>query len=542
MSEENSAKHTDNVYANTYKGDVIHISQAESGRKGYFCLGCKREMQAKKGEILIHHFAHDPKDVQNKGKCTYSDETYRHKLAKEILQRIKKVKVPAVYKYPPIGMEGKPNKISDAKVIYAEVVKNELTFYENEDGDISFGRNIICDESNGRFLLIKPDVAFFDADENPILLIEIVVTNKIDEDKLSKIKKLGIDTIQITIPKDSPEEIEKTFFKTNRTKWVYNYEQEQVTYVPTSYGSDETVLPIDEFQRKLLEAEESYECKAAQINNLIRTINKCLDSEQFRAFVKYIGAELHRVEENTERNRVRLRELQAKHKRNIEEEFRLEEDAFVEDERRFREGEREFAEKVRDYEARYNLKRESLERAQREFEPDCQQEIERVERNFEELGASSISIRERREEIERESRLSEQLYRERIGRVGKDKKDEMEQLSEIERRREGLQGEYLKIENTVRRDSEQRIDEAKRQFAEAEPRIREEFENHRRESIEAVERRDSNGVSRIRGGLGDVLKTRERLRNIREGKDYLKRLRKYKDAFDTNAYKSWPKL
>jgi hypothetical protein len=46
-------------------------------------------MQAKKGDKKSHNFAHDPKDVDTKGKCTYSDETYRHKLAKEVFQVIK---------------------------------------------------------------------------------------------------------------------------------------------------------------------------------------------------------------------------------------------------------------------------------------------------------------------------------------------------------------------------------------------------------------------------------------------------------------------
>lgn len=88
-----------NVYANNVKGKVIHISEACSGRKGYFCLGCERELQAiiSKIENRISYVRHDLKAVKNQKKCTYSDETYRHKLAKEILQRIKKIKVPVVY-------------------------------------------------------------------------------------------------------------------------------------------------------------------------------------------------------------------------------------------------------------------------------------------------------------------------------------------------------------------------------------------------------------------------------------------------------------
>ena len=72
---------------------------------------------------IRHHFAYDPKDAENKGKCSFSDETYRHQLAKDSLQYIKQIKVPALYKYPPTGIEGKPSKLQDARVIEAHRVE-----------------------------------------------------------------------------------------------------------------------------------------------------------------------------------------------------------------------------------------------------------------------------------------------------------------------------------------------------------------------------------------------------------------------------------
>ena len=80
---------------------VRFISDVKSGKHGYRCLQCGGELVAKKHKDRLDHFAHDPKDVSRLGKCTYSDETYRHKIAKEILQRIKQIKVPALYKLPP---------------------------------------------------------------------------------------------------------------------------------------------------------------------------------------------------------------------------------------------------------------------------------------------------------------------------------------------------------------------------------------------------------------------------------------------------------
>ncbi len=121
-----------NVYAHNIKGEEIHISEAESGKKGYFCMGCKREMQAVKQskENRRSFFRHDHNALKGEGLCTFSDETYRHQIAKQYLINIKKVKVPAVYKFPPKDFDGIANLISKEKYIEASFVIPELSFYE----------------------------------------------------------------------------------------------------------------------------------------------------------------------------------------------------------------------------------------------------------------------------------------------------------------------------------------------------------------------------------------------------------------------------
>jgi hypothetical protein len=319
--------HDNNVFAHDVKNAIKHISEVVSGRKGYYCMGCQREMQAKKGDKKSHHFAHDPKDVDTKGKCTYSDETYRHKLAKEVLQVIKQMKVPALYKYPPLGEEGTPVKLRDSRTIYAHSVEIELPFFEAEDGQVKWGRKSEFSESSNRYLLIQPDVAFFDADDKPVLLIEIVATHKVDTDKLSKIRRLGIDVVQITVPKDSPAEIQGAFYKTNRTKWLYSYEQETTAYVRIPQGNPEGIPPLDEFQRKLLKAAESFECRASQITGLLRAIGKSMGSEQYRIADQSVRDEIRRVERNTEGASAEVRVLQEKYRAAVADQFKLEEES-----------------------------------------------------------------------------------------------------------------------------------------------------------------------------------------------------------------------
>jgi hypothetical protein len=300
-TEFNIEKDIQNVYASDIKGDEIHISQAQSGRKGYFCLGCKKEMQAviSHKSNRISYFRHDFSASKGLPKCTFSDESYRHKLAKEFLIRTKTIKVPSLYKYPPRGVTGNALLISEAQFIHGVTVKPELYFYENEESEICWSKSAFSEDT--KHLLLKPDIAFFNELDKPILLVEIVVTHKITESKQLDLKRLGINTVQVTIPKDSPENIERVFETTNRTKWIYNYEQEITDYIQLSNSHSEGILPIDEDQRKLFE--ESIKCRAAQINNLIRAIRKCLGSEQFRNSSVDFESEISRVERNTERER-----------------------------------------------------------------------------------------------------------------------------------------------------------------------------------------------------------------------------------------------
>ncbi len=531
-------KYIENTYANDIKGQAKHISQVESGKKSYYCRGCGKEMIAKKGERK-HHFAHDPKDVTIIGKCTYSDETYRHILAKDILQKIKQIKVPALYKLPPIGIEGKPNKIRDSHVIFAETVRNELTFYEDENGNVCHGRNINFESGSKKLHLITPDVTFFDSNNKPILIIEIVATHKPDKEKIVKIRNLGIDAVQVTIPSDSPEGIENTFFKTSRTEWLYNYERENTTYIPIPKGTHEDVLLTDEFQRKLFEATESYECRASEVRNLIRGLGKSLESEQFRNFNQRTRDEIQRVTNNTESFRFRLRDLQDNHKRAIEEEFRMAEESLGREEDEFRKRDEQFAETVREYEAKY-------EKFKREYRPGFHSEIDRIENKFKRLGTSPNTFGDRIEEIRREENRMEQDYRNKAKGIDICTTKERDLITEIDGTREGLPDYYIKLKERARGEFERRTSELRqkasdieRGFIEEEARVRDEFERLGRESIEAIKSRNSQRTPRINGRIKAIIEARRHIISIEQGRRSNKKYERAKEFFNSGAFKKW---
>lgn len=479
----------DNVYALNLQDEEVFIGDVERGRKGYFCMGCKREMQAVKPKLanIRPYFRHDVKALKDGKKCTYSDETFRHKLAKEILQINKSIKVPAVYKYPPKGAEGCPNLISESKVIEAFSVGIERYFYEDENGKISYGKNV---ESASKYLLLKPDVTFFDKNHNPILFIELVATHKVSEEKKTKLSRLGIDTIQITIPKDSPEAIGKALNSTNHTKWIYNYEQEITQYIPISKSNSEGIQPIDEIQRKLFE--ESYKCRAAQIGNLISTIRKCLGSEYYVQIERDFRSEISRIEENTERHRNQWGRICEGRRTEISEKHANEIASFESAQERVKQDETKFQEYIRNMEERYNTKRKKIEcdtESYRDSELLLSGKEEYLDRAISNEETAIRTINEEQGELEQKER-NFGTTREQIERRFENRKSEL--LKNIER-------DSIREGEALTRIEENLLDSPEK-FRIEELRLSESLDKNRRKSQLEFEARNKRIIGEIEEG------------------------------------------
>ncbi|MGX7689496.1 hypothetical protein ACWA1C_20185 [Flectobacillus roseus] len=526
-----------NVYARLVDSSIIHISEAQSGRKGYFCIGCGGIMQAKKGKRLVHHFSHEPRDVTRIGKCTYSDETHRHKMAKDILQINKQIKVPTLYKYPPKGIEGVAVKLKDSEVIRATSVGIELYFYEDEDGTIRYTQDAITKEATKKVLLIKPDVTFFDHQGVPILIIEIVATHKVNDEKLSKIRKLGINTVQVTIPKDSPQAIEKTFYNTERTKWLFNHEEANTNYLSISYGTSEGISIIDELQRELFE--ESFRCRAIQVRNLIRSIEKCLESEQYRSVVSNLRNEIRRVESNSASNQQQLFGIQRGLQEEVEAEFEAEtgrvKSEEISEHTEFRSKRQAIERKYSELEGRYNTKRESLideqskiEELERGIEPESQSEIKRIEKYLERLGFGSRSLEERIEEI-REEEIDFEREVEYQERGIEREKDEVERIyGDFLLRTESLPAEFQQREDALRTEFERKTEQAQLQY-----------ERDCRATISEIQGRNSKGISPFSNRIKEFMDGRQCLSAIEEAIVDLKRKRAAREFFEKKPWKGW---
>ncbi len=524
-----------NEYAKNVKGEPIYILEAESGRKGYWCMGCDAEMEAviqKKNTLYKSYFRHIAKDVK-KGEipCTFSNQDYRHKLAIDILQRTKRIKVPNLYKYAPDGKSAK--LIQEATFVEAHSVKKELSFYEGDDGEVQFGKNPDIDNKN---LLIRPDVTFFDIHGKPILLIEIVVSHKLNDEKKAKIRRLGIDTIQIVIPKDSPENIAKNFLLTKNTKWVFNHDEQNTNYFQLTTGHTEGILQIDELQMGFFG--ESIVCRKNQISNLIRSITRCLESQSYKRIEFQLGQEISRIEKTTGEHQSGLDEIQAGIEREIYSELGSRGESI--DSTR-----RKLEEKNRNLEERYFKRKREIEEEQADI-------VRRIELKFrDEKPENSISAEfedeERRigfeiERIKREQGYIEDDAREESNFAGNFAGEEFRisnQESELEQEFTTLEREELENFERLREKLQPKHNTETEYRREIEGAVRSEFERRYQQTIERVNNRNVQPNDELSERIKSILEIRGFLDNYKDEQATLERYRKGRAIIKNGTYKEW---
>lgn len=533
-----SSHEKDNDWAITIKYEYIHILNAESGLKGYYCLGCQKEMVAVRPTKRKSHFRHHVVDVKKDYReCVNSSRVYREKLAEQILHRLKELKVPDVYKFPPKGIEGNAQLLVKETIIKAAYVKSQLTFYENEEGEIKHGKN---PEIENRYLLIKPDITFFDRNDNPILFVEFVVHHKVDDEKKTKIKRLGINTVQIIIPKVPEDEIEKALKTVRRVKWIYNEIESNTEYISFPKGDTEAVLSFDEEQRKLFE--ESYFCRAAQVNNLIRSIERSLASQSYRRTQQQFEHEISRIEDAARNIRARLDDMEKEYERETYSEF---EGEF----RQYEEGTAEMAKYYKGLEQRYNRKRAELNSRSFGIEDDARvlsESINEYKRIEEQQFESSGDLERRRTQV---AKSTEQVANE-IERIGDQqtrdadfvRQLQREQQDNFERTKEGIWSDFERRRGESERgrvDLESKIRDFERIVAEEERKLDEEFTRVREEIVRRVSGETVSGETKLPSRIGDILEVKRIFSDYNERQEAYQRYRAYLEIIKGEAWKSW---
>lgn len=549
MKDSKENKNTTKVYDRNR--NEIHISNAISGTNGYYCIGCGAEMVAHIPKSNIApYFRHHPKFVNAERQCTWSDESTRHKKAKDILQAIKYIKVPRVIKSPPDG-NGPRYIIQESRVIKAYSVEIELSFYEDRNGEVQWERLNNSEKSPTKNFLIRPDVAFFDSNGKPILLIEIDVTHKINDEKWLKIKRLGIDTVEVKIPRDSEESIIECFDKTTFTKWIFNNEEQNTSYFSISSSFGKRVSSTDEFSGGIYE--ETFKCRRSQIGSLIRAFERCLEQESYLSIKQRLELEILEVENNTERDDKQLRDLRRESETRIKGEFTDEEEEFRRRYDDFRAEEVRVEGLYKEEQSKFAIETKRIDSETRELESlikEYQDEIRQITEDSQTINRRREDFRGCQEEIETRR---EELRKRRKDIQSKQNDIEGEEFrieSEFVRRREELSQSF-----TTRRDSlpteyeklrtqlKERMDEEERtlrpNFAREASRISESFDESKARLIEGIRRRDGKVVPELRQRFEGLLNLDATIRDIEQIKAYGKRVRRAEECFEQKNWKAW---
>lgn len=545
----NHKENLQNRYANNVQSTPIYIDDAESGRKGYYCMGCTREMEAVKTKIVdrASYFRHYVKKNSPKNRCTYSDKTYRHKLAKENLLTNKRIKVPAVYKYS--DNDSDPAIfIKPAKIIEAHNVHAKLSFYEDESGNIKWTETTDFDTE---YLLYKPDITFFDKTDTPILFIDITTSHKPDKDKLVSLLRLGIDAVSVIIPKASPAEIDQVFEHSQNTKWLYNKDEINTEYIRVPNGNTKGISHIDKEQRQLFA--ESNRCRKAQINNLIRAIGKVLESQPYRDTESKFESEISRVEKNTEELQDRLfneeASLREKLSTKLEGETRAVDDEIDEIESRYANLEERYIRKREDLEGNgtellgsirnLQFKIKSISGSPEERELDHRKEIDNIERK---IGDIELNIDGVITDREASKRSYDKHIRQEEDKIRRDE-EYREEIPESSRRKindmvEKYRKEEVEIVDNIKRSESTRDSFGERSKRE-EDKLREEFEILDQSSIRAIENADFGENPYLSEQYEAMLSAERLLLDYVRQQEPFSRSAKVKKFIESSEFKNW---
>lgn len=183
-------------------GILVEVSKVERGLAcDCFCPSCGSALVARKGDHKIAHFAH-----HNTEECKGGLETALHLAAKEILSNDKSILLPAVN--AGLGLFD--------SYFYVELEKERSIEFES-----------VCLEK--RIDNIIPDILI--VFEGKPIIIEIAVTHRVDEEKLKRIKKLKISTIEIDLSKMDEQLTFENFeyylvSALDQKKWIFHIQVE----------------------------------------------------------------------------------------------------------------------------------------------------------------------------------------------------------------------------------------------------------------------------------------------------------------------------
>ncbi|MFG0805298.1 competence protein CoiA family protein [Pseudomonas fluvialis] len=208
-------------------GQLITIENAIRGLAcNCFCISCEEPVIARKGLIREHHFAHS----SQKESCNIQRESLLHLYAKEVIRNKLGLQLPPI-----------PGTCPESE--------DQTSWWDFERVDEEVPQPGF-----------QPDLVAHLRDGSQ-LFIEIAVTSFIDEEKLERIKAVGIHTVEIdlrelllskqTIP--SEEVATLILMQTHNKSWIYPEPPPMPLLPAIDWQSIPCKLPVAEPEAKCVE-------------------------------------------------------------------------------------------------------------------------------------------------------------------------------------------------------------------------------------------------------------------------------------------------
>jgi hypothetical protein len=201
-------KHQYHLYYALKDGKLKHISQVDNGLKcDCICPACEKKLVARNGgQKRVHHFAH-----YKSPECKYGVQSSIHLAAKDILLRLKKIKVPSILIFCNTEIEKRETDfVSHGE--YIEILTEKYISFDN----------VITEKKLHRYI---PDVVVFSKGKK--LIIEIAVTHFVGRHKLDKIIESNISALEIDLSdlgiEFKMEDLESLIIDNIKNKsWLHN--------------------------------------------------------------------------------------------------------------------------------------------------------------------------------------------------------------------------------------------------------------------------------------------------------------------------------
>jgi len=220
------------------EGRYWNPDEADQG-EDYFCPECGNNLTLRKGQIKTPHFAHQPDTT-----CTGTGESILHKTAKGLIVQV-------------VG-DWKSGKI-DAPIIRKKCDNHK--YYCDDFIDVFLPDKVESAVAEYALDRYRVDVAFMDANKEPIAAVEIKVTHAVDEKKASS---LPIPFIELDGQKviDTPyiwEPISEKDWRYPRCKACEERKEEYKDAVKRVSKQTNVVLPSNSYYKAMIC--ECWKCK-----------------------------------------------------------------------------------------------------------------------------------------------------------------------------------------------------------------------------------------------------------------------------------------